>query len=93
MMSNVMRILESQVEQTNQGEFDLIATVGAGEADDVVSGREVKPDKRLPPFVSIESLGSDMTPKVLLIETESPDDPSTIQRLKDDLGVYQPRMP
>ncbi|MDQ7731583.1 hypothetical protein QT231_02665 [Halomonas sp. SpR1] len=90
-MSHTIRIHESKIDQMDQGDFHLIATVGQGEENYVGEGREIKLDKRLPPFVGRDHPGTDMTPKVLLIESDSPDDPATIQRFKDELGVYQPR--
>lgn len=90
-MSNTVRIHESQIEQVDQKDFHLIATVGKGEENYYTTEREVKPDKRLAPFVGANHPGTDMTPKVLLIETDTPDDPGKIQELKNSLAVYQPK--
>ncbi|NWO11774.1 hypothetical protein HLV40_15390 [Chromohalobacter salexigens] len=89
-MSETVRIRESEIDQVSQSDFDLIAAVGPGEDGRPPKEREVKSDKRMPPFASRDTPGTDMTPKVLLVEVENPGDMDTIQSLRDRMGVYQP---
>lgn len=90
---NITRIAEDELDTVNLKQFHKIGAISRkqeveGVGEDPRSGTyvEVKPDRRLVPFVSQSHPGTDMTPHILLVEVSDPDDPAVLDRLKAAVG-------
>lgn len=90
---DITRIAEDELDTVNLKQFHKIGAISKEQEVEAVgesprSGTyvEVKPDRRLVPFVSQSHPGTDMTPKILLVEVSDPDDPAVLDRLKAAVG-------
>ncbi|MBB3231692.1 hypothetical protein [Halomonas stenophila] len=91
---SVTRISDAEIGTVKVSDYHIIGAIGRVQelqavGDDPRSGTYVvvKPDRRMPPLVSRDHPGTDMTPKILLIEVDDPDDQAKIDQLKEELGV------
>lgn len=91
---SITRTSDTELDTIDPSNYHVIGAIGRNDdletvGDDPRSGAYVivKPDKRLAPFVSRDRLAPDMTPNILLVEVDDPDDPETIGRLQERLGL------
>ncbi|PMR71700.1 hypothetical protein [Halomonas heilongjiangensis] len=87
-INSATRISEAKLSTIDPSSYNVIGVIARCQVlESDPTYVEVKPDRRLPPIVSRDHPGTDMTPAILLIEVDDPENQATLERLKAELGL------